>query len=435
MKYAVPIFSAVMFVALLTACSPEPVNGDLTAVRVAEGFDKPTSIAQFPTDHDRFLVLEQTSGLIREFGPGAKQPSLYVDLSDRVSSRGGEQGLFSLVFHPQFEQNGYLYLSYSDKETDATVVSRFEADVATGTLDPQSERILLAVDQPTRIHNGGMLAFGPDGYLYFGTGDGGGSDFENDPSQRLDTLLGKLLRIDVDHGDPYAIPPDNPFVDEPDARDEIWAYGLRNPWRFSFDRDTGDLYMGDVGGQKWEEINFQPAGSPGGENYGWSIAEGFQCREPDPDDMCGTLPGFTPPIHDYEHGLSRAVTGGYVYRGAALGQDYHGLYFFGDFITGQIWTFRYDGQTLSELIERTAELAPAAPDAIGMIPSFFEDADGELYIVDFAGQVFKIVLGEGGGGGGFNWILFIEGILNAVFPGFVDLISFLIGFLASLFGF
>lgn len=426
----------VAMVAALGGCPSAPIDGDLTAERVVGGFDKPTWYIQFPNNPAHALVLEQTSGVIREVLEGELLDDPYLDLRGIVSRRGGEQGILCLAFHPNYTANGYFFLSYSENATDATIVARYTTDPLTGIVDPESEKRILTIAQPTTLHNGGMIAFGPDGYLYIASGDGGGSDDPNNTGQRLDTLLGKILRIDIDHGDPYSIPEDNPFVGDPQALDEIWVYGVRNPWRFSFDRATGDLYFGDVGQQTREEISYQPAGSSGGENYGWSIAEGFACRDDSMGDSCGTLPGFTPPIHDYDHGLSRAVTGGYVYRGAALGEEYQGVYFFGDFITGQIWTFRYDGDAVSEFSERTQEIAPAGADNIDMISSFYEDAEGELYIVDFDGQVFKIVPNpNGGGGGAFNIFLFIEQVLEFLFPGLANTIAELLAFLARLFGF
>lgn len=421
---------------LLMGCPGMPVDGELMTTRIAAGFDKPTWYVQFPNDPDHALVLEQTSGHIREINDGEVAAEPYLNLRGIVSRRGGEHGILCLAFHPNYTANGFFYLSYTDNDTEATIIARYTTDPETGDVDPQSEVRLLAIDQPTTLHNGGMIAFGPDGYLYIGSGDGGGSGDPNNTGQRLDTLLGKILRIDVDGGAPYAIPASNPFVDDENALDEIWAYGMRNPWRFSFDRDTGDLYIGDVGEQKREEISFQPSSSVGGENYGWSIAEGFTCRDPDMGTQCGTRAGFTPPIYDYEHGLSRSVTGGYVYRGAALGEEFQGLYFFADFITGQIWTFRYDGENVTELVERTAELAPSEPSAIDQVVSFYEDANGELYIVDFDGEIFRIVPNTNGGGGGpFNFILFIEEILNAIFPGLAGAVAQLFAFFAALFGF
>ncbi len=436
MKPSALVVVALLGCSALAGCSTGTVDSAITVELVAEGFDKPTWAVQFPNNLARFLVLEQTSGLIRDVQNGELQDEPYLDLSDIVSNRGGEQGLLGLAFHPDYVTNGFFYLSYTDDETDATVVARYTANPLTGAPDPDSWKSILTIEQPTPLHNGGMLAFDRDGYLYIGSGDGGGSDDPDGTGQRLDTLLGKILRIDVDAGDPYAIPETNPFVNDPNARHEIWVYGVRNPWRFSFDRLTDDLYFGDVGQQKWEEVSYQPADSLGGENYGWSIAEGFHCRAEDPEDTCGTMPGFTPPIHDYDHGLSRAVTGGYVYRGAAVDEEFQGAYFFGDFITGQLWTLRYDGETVSEITERTAEIAPENG-SIDMISSFYEDAAGELYILDFDGQLFKIVPNTdgGSGGGGFDIILFLENLLNATLPGVVDFISELLGFLASLFGF
>jgi hypothetical protein len=254
--------------------------------------------------------------------------------------------------------------------------------------------ILLTIDQPYSNHNGGMIAFGSgDGYLYIGMGDGGsGGDPEN-RAQSDTTLLGKLLRIDVDGGSPYAIPVDNPYVGT-SGRGEIWAIGIRNPWRYSFDRATHDLYIGDVGQGIWEEIDFQPSTSAGGENYGWRLMEGNHCYNPPTDCDPG---GLTDPIHEYDHsGGSCSVTGGYVYRGAVM-PFLRGTYLFADYCSGDIWSFDYDGDNLNNFTDRTAELDPPGGLTISNVSSFGEDAAGELYICDYAdGEVYKIVPGNPG---------------------------------------
>ena len=233
-----------------------------------------------------------------------------------------------------------------------------------------------------------MMAFGSDGDLYIGTGDGGSEGDPGNRGQSDTTLLGKLLRIDVNQGSPYAIPPGNPFANSPTVRHEIWAMGLRNPWRFSFDRQTHDLYIGDVGQDLWEEVDFQAAGSSGGENYGWRLMEGTHCYNPPQNCNPGNL---VLPMHEYSHSLGCAIIGGYVYRGSAI-TDLAGTYFFSDNCSARIWTFRYQGGNVTEFQERTSELAPDGGQAIRAVSSFGEDQQGELYICDLNdGDVFKIV--------------------------------------------
>lgn len=244
-----------------------------------------------------------------------------------------------------------------------------------------------------------MLAFGPnDGYLYIGMGDGGSGGDPQNRAQNDGELLGKMLRIDVDGGLPYGIPPDNPFVEPGLPLDEIWAKGLRNPWRYSFDRLTGDLYIGDVGQNLYEEIDFQPASSTGGENYGWRLMEGNHCYNPPSNCDPG---GLIYPIYEYTHGGSPfrcSITGGYVYRGNAI-PDLQGTYFFGDYCSGQIWSFRYDGSSVTEFTERTSQLAPGGGMSIDEISSFGEDAEGNIYIVDLGGEVFKVISCRGDANG------------------------------------
>jgi len=363
---------------------------DVAAVRVASGLDQPLYVTSPPGDTSRLFIMEQVTARIKILKEGEVLSEPFLDLGPRVSDSGGERGLLGLAFHPNYAQNGWFYVHYTDNDGN-TVVARYQRspdDPDQAVYD--SEQVLLTVDQPFSNHNGGMLAFGPDGYLYLGLGDGGSA---NDPGNRAQdggTLLGKILRLDVDGGSPYAIPPDNPFVNEPEVRDEIWALGLRNPWRFSFDRETGDLYIGDVGQNAWEEIDFQPADSPGGENYGWRVWEGN--HRTGRDGLSTVVPEVTFPIHEYNHDGGRcSVTGGYVYRGAAL-PELQGTYFFGDYCSGQVWSFRREGQQVIELQERTEELDPGPDLDLGNLSSFGEDAAGELYLVDISGgEVFKIV--------------------------------------------
>jgi glucose/arabinose dehydrogenase len=347
------------------AASSDP-PADLVLDLVAGGFVKPAAVTGAGDNSGRIFVVEQ-AGTIEILGGGT-----FLDISARVVDTENEEGLLGLAFHPDFAANGYFYVNYTydvpGSTADTTRVSRFQVSVADPNLaDAGSELILLEIDQPYDNHNGGDLHFGPDGYLYIATGDGGGSGDPGDRARRLDNLLGKILRIDVDGGNPYAIPADNPFVGDGAARDEIWAYGLRNPWRFSFDRANGDLFIGDVGQGSREEIDYQPASSVGGENYGWRCMEGDQ--EFNPASCTGET--LTLPILVYDHGLGCAVTGGFLYRGNIGGL--HGRYVFADYCSGRIWfaTPGVGGWTSDQWSVKGFGQA-----------SFGEDDDGELYLAD-----------------------------------------------------
>ncbi|MFQ5494843.1 MAG: IPTL-CTERM sorting domain-containing protein, partial [Phycisphaerae bacterium] len=294
-----------------------------------------------------------------------------------------------LAFHPDYANNGWFFVNYTDLAGD-TVVARFQVTADPDIAGAASEQIILQIPQPFPNHNGGWLGFGPgDGFLYIATGDGGGSGGPLNNGQNTARLLGKMLRIDVDTASPFAIPPDNPFVGVAGALDEIWAFGLRNPWRCAFDSETGELFIADVGQDVVEEIDVQPAASPGGENYGWRCREGGNCFDP----ACCNNAGFTDPVHTYTHGglpFRCSITGGEVYRGCAI-EGLAGTYFFADLCSNQIWSFRFNGSVVG-FQERTAELAPGGGLNISGVSSFGRDALGELYIVDlFDGEVFKII--------------------------------------------
>jgi glucose/arabinose dehydrogenase len=301
----------------------------------------------------------------------------FLDIVERVGSGGSEQGLLGLAFHPRFRENGLFYVYYTARNGD-NVVARFGLTPDGRAGDPASERRLIVQPDPAANHNGGMLAFGPDGFLYIGLGDGGGQNDRYRNGQNRRALLGKLLRVDVDRGDPYAIPPDNPFVGDPDARPEIWAYGLRNPWRFSFDRATDDLYIGDVGQNRYEWVHFQPAGDRGGRNYGWPIVEGDHCLQGEGCDRAG----LTPPVAEYPHSQGCSITGGYVYRGARYPLLF-GVYLFGDFCSGRLWALTRDGAgawATSEMLDTEVNLS-----------SFGEDEAGEVYLTDLSrGIVYRL---------------------------------------------
>jgi glucose/arabinose dehydrogenase len=352
--------------------------GAYTLERVAAGFDQPLLLTHDGSDR---LFVGQQPGLIHSVQAGAVLPEPFLDIRGRVNSQAYERGLLGLAFHPDYAHNGYFFVHYTGRNGD-TIVSHFRVSEDPTRADPESEQILLEVRQPYPNHNGGHLAFGPDGYLYVSLGDGGSAGDPHGHAQNLGTLLGTLLRLDVHDvaAGAYTIPPDNPFIERDDARNEIWAYGLRNPWRFSFDRLTGDLYIADVGQNAFEEVNFQPADSAGGENYGWNYMEGFAPFRGQPP--AGVT--LVPPVVDYP--LDRpncAVTGGYVYRGSAL-PALNGVYFYGDYCSGRIWWLLRDpasGEWQSELFMQT-DLR---------ISSFGQDAAGELYVVDHNGAIYRLV--------------------------------------------
>ena len=374
------LFSTLLFYSTAFAISAE---------RIAAGLARPLFITSPPGDAIRLFVLEQYTAQIKILKGGVVLATPFLDINNLVSDSGSERGLLGLVFHPDYEVNGYFYVNYTNNAGD-TIVARYSVSENPDVADPDSALILITIPQPYANHNGGMLAFGPnDGYLYIGMGDGGSAGDPENRAQNDGELLGKMLRIDVDSGVPYAIPPDNPFAGPGDPRDEIWAKGLRNPWRFSFDRLTGDLYTADVGQSAYEEINFQPASSSGGENYGWRLLEGAHCYNPPVNCDPG---GTTYPIHEYTHGgtpFRCSVTGGYVYRGSDIAA-LQGTYFFADFCSDQVWSFRYDGSNLTSFTDRTAELNPGNGVLIDSIASFGEDGNGELYIVDLGGEIFKL---------------------------------------------
>jgi glucose/arabinose dehydrogenase len=346
---------------------------------LAGGLTSPVFVTHAGDGSGRLFVVEKPGTIVVLDADGQAQGT-FLDIGDRVGSSGFEQGLLGLAFHPQFTANGRLFVYYTDKDGD-TVVSRFQANAGRAEADPASEVVLLTAEQPASNHNGGMLAFGPDGFLYIGLGDGGRAGDPWGNGQNLDTLLGKLLRIDVDSGETSAAPASNPFVDRQEARPEIWAYGLRNPWRFSFDRVTGDLWSGDVGQGQWEEINVQLASSPGGENYGWDIMEGTHCYDAD---TC-VQDGLTLPVAEYEHGDDGcSVTGGYVYRGSAW-LSLTGVYLYGDYCSGRIWGLAKDALGQWQNVQLL--------DTDLQISSFGETEDGEVLVVDLGGAVYRLVEG------------------------------------------
>ncbi len=359
-----------------------PVQGtpSLTSQLLADGFQSPLDLQAAPGDRERLYVVEQ-GGRIQVVRGGQVAGTPFLDIGSRIS-RGGERGLLGLAFHPQFATNRRFFVNYTDRQGD-TQIAEFRAASA-DQADPQSERPRLFVAQPFANHNGGGLAFGNDGMLYIGLGDGGsgGDPFGN--GQSLGTRLGKMLRIDVDRGTPYAVPSDNPFATRPGAMPEIWAYGLRNPFRFSFDRATGDLYVGDVGQNRFEEVDVGVASRKGGENYGWNTMEGNSCYAP--TSGC-SMAGLTLPVLDYGHGDGCSITGGYVYRGCRL-PGYAGTYFYGDYCAGFVRSFRLENGRAVDQRDWTSSIARGL---IHSVTSFGVDLDGEVYVVDYGGAVYRIV--------------------------------------------
>ena len=348
---------------------------------VGRGLDLPVYVTNAGDASGRIFVVEK-KGTIRLLGNG----EVFLDIRDRIRAGGdhrdtaeAERGMLSVVFHPKFEENGFFYVNYTDLNGDTTI-SRFNLTTDRNRGDPASEEVLLKVKQPHAYHNGGMLAFGPDGYLYIGLGDGGGAGDQFHNAQNLQTLLGKILRIDVDRGVPYAIPADNPFVDDKTARPEIWSYGWRNPWRFSFDRATGDIYMAEVGEYDYESIDFQPADSNGGENYGWPILEGSHCFA---DEYCERS-GLVEPVAEYQSHVGDdpecAVIGGYVYRGKRYPM-LQGVYLFSDYCSGKVWALKKQ-----EGVWTKTEML----DIYALVSSFGEDEAGEIYIVDIHGKIYHL---------------------------------------------
>lgn len=360
---------------------PPPVNPDYEAVRVFTGISSPVDLQVPPGDTARVFIVEQ-SGAIRIARNGALLSRPFLDVSSLVSG-GSEQGLLGLAFHPQYATNGRFYIHYTNTGGDTRLVG-YQASSDPDSADP-AETVILSVVQPFSNHNGGQIAFGPDGYLYIALGDGGSGGDPQGNGQSLTTLLGKILRLDVDGGSPYAIPPTNPFAGRNDARPEIWSYGLRNPWRFAFDSSGGTMWIGDVGQNQWEEIDVEPAGS-GGRNYGWNRMEGAHCYPP--GSGCDTT-GLVRPLLEYDHGSGCSVTGGVVYRGADL-PELGGSYFYGDFCTGLIRSARLGPGGTVESRDWTGVLRRTTGGPMTQLSAFGLDGRGELYLLLHDGEVYRL---------------------------------------------
>lgn len=373
---AVTVLQATSTQAATCSFPGEPTGpSQIRLIKQAEGFERPVFVAFSPLRADTFYVVEQHSGLLKVVVNGAVEAQAALDLSDVIADTSNETGFLGFAFHPRFAETRKVYVNYTAKSPLRTIVSELRMGTD-GRIDRSTERILLTIAQPFSNHNGGHLAFGPDGYLYIGTGDGGSAGDPQGNGQNLKTLLAKMLRIDVDRGSPYAIPADNPAWPDPQAKREIWAYGLRNPWRFSFDRVTGELWAGDVGQDAFEEVDVVKKGG----NYGWKVMEASACYRAQ---QCNRN-GMTMPVHEYPRSEGVSITGGYVYRGTDL-PALLGTYLYADFGSGKVWGARYDGTRVTEnklLLNSGINVS-----------SFGEDTRGELYLLDHTqGIVYKIGL-------------------------------------------
>ena len=345
---------------------------------VASGLSNPLHLTT-PAGDPRLFVVEQP-GRIRIIQNGQLVATPFIDLTPKIAS-GGERGLLAMAFDPAYATNGFFYVNYTDRQGD-TVVERYRVSADPNRADPASARQILFVDQPFANHNGGHVLFGPDGMLYIAMGDGGSGGDPQGNGQRRNTLLGKLLRVDVSRGDPYAIPPNNPFVGEGGARGEIWAYGLRNPWRVWFDRTDQVLYVADVGQNQVEEVN-AVLQTTAGVNYGWNVMEGRQCFS---GGSCSQT-GLTLPVVTYPHsGGNCSVTGGIVYRGEAI-PEIHGHYFYSDYCAAWVRSFRLANGAATDAREWT--VGP-----LEGVLSFGEDASGEMYLLSATGRVYRFVAGD-----------------------------------------
>jgi glucose/arabinose dehydrogenase len=364
--------------------TPPPTNipaaqipdGDFRVwTKVAQGFSQPLFVTHANDGSNRLFIVDQPGRIwLIENGEVAATP--FLDIRGRVNDQSNEQGLLGLAFHPDYSDNGYFFVNYTNSSAD-TIVSRFSVSDESNLADSSSEEIILEVAQPYSNHNGGHLEFGPDGYLYIAMGDGGSAGDPRNNGQNPNTLLGTLLRIDIDSETPYAIPADNPYADGGGAP-EIWITGLRNPWRFSFDSLSGDLYIGDVGQNQWEEINYLPGGVVGGVNFGWNYFEANHAYSGSPPANISLFP----PIAEYDHSNGRcSVTGGVVYRGSKL-PELWGVYFYGDFCSGEVFALvqEEDGIWTSASVYNLPLL----------ITSFGVDESGEIYLLDRSGDLYNL---------------------------------------------
>lgn len=374
--HKIGILSLLLILFDTASCRETQSVGSLSLTPFASGLVAPVCLTH--AGDTRLFAVNQHGLIMVVNSNGVVNPQPFLNISGRIKY-GGEEGLLGLAFDPGYKTNGYFYVNYVGTN-DSTHISRFSVNPSTPDIaDPSSELRLMTIFQPYTNHKGGDLAFGPDGYLYIGLGDGGSGGDPGNRAQNLSELLGKILRIDVHHGSPYSIPETNPFYNTASARREIWAYGLRNPWRFSFDRLTGDLWMGDVGQNMYEEIDFQPASGTGGENYGWRCYEGNAVYD---TIGCNSSSAYTSPVYAYPHVPECAVIGGYVYR-TSVASSYYGSYFFSDYCSDRIWTLQnVSGNWMAK--------------ELGQFPgnnfsTFGEDATGNLYIAGLtSGTIYRI---------------------------------------------
>ena len=372
---------------------------ELRVLKLVDGLHKPVYLTSPGNSSDTLFIIEQ-HGVIQRLINGEISSLPLLNIRDRVYQSkmpGDERGLLGMAFHPQFQKNGQLFVNYIDNY-DNTIISRFEVDMTSSLQTATTEQIILQFKQPYSNHNGGHLTFGSDGKLYIGVGDGGYAGDPDENGQNINTVFGSILRLDVNQSFPYSIPPDNPFFNQQDARQEIWCYGLRNPWRFSFDSENGDLYIGDVGQSNWEEINYTPFHKVSGTNFGWNKMEGTHCY---PDDNNCKPNSFTLPVFEYPNNANYikiligwnqnnaqgcSVTGGYVYRGESI-KELQGLYIFGDYCTGKIWSFKIEDETAKDHTEWKVN----GIENDLHLSSFGEDGLGELYLLNHTGSIYKIV--------------------------------------------
>ncbi|MFO0830390.1 MAG: PQQ-dependent sugar dehydrogenase [Phycisphaerales bacterium] len=394
--------------ATFACAAPLWAQTQLTTARVASGLTQPLQVASAPGDVPGRMYIVERTGRIKVLEGTSVRPTAFLDVSSLVNTSWLEYGLLSVVFHPDYQANGYFYVNYNPVGATVadTLVVRYRRSASDPNVaDPASATPILRFGFGTRReHRAGWMGFGPDGFLYITTGDGAENDPDN-AAQNLTLLRGKVLRIDVNGADGvpgtadddefpadvnknYAIPPTNPFASHATNAKEVWAYGLRNPWRASFDRETGDLWIGDVGQNTREEVDFQPAGAPGGRNYGWRCTEGTFC--PGLTGCTCNGAGLTPPVYEYPHSTGLSVTCGYVYRGCEM-PDIRGTYFFADYQLSKLFSFRLVNGQATQFVDRTTDLDPPGTLAINTPSSFGEDTAGELFICDYGGEVFKIV--------------------------------------------
>jgi glucose/arabinose dehydrogenase len=384
-------------VLVTTACNsflsnpppPPPPPGSPT-LSLVDSFVSPVYVTSPPVDSQRLFVVEQ-AGRIRvtpNDTSRATGPKTFLDLRGQISA-GGERGLLSVAFHPQYATNGRFYVYFTNVNGDLRIVRYNVSTTNPDSADPATADTVLKIAHPGQSnHNGGQLQFGPDGMLWIGTGDGGGYGDPNGNGQDRHSLLGKLIRLDVNGATGYVIPDDNPFKTDTAGEPEIWAGGLRNPWRFSFDRSNGDLYIGDVGQDNWEEVDVASAANGRGRsaNYGWNRMEGTHCYPPDPQENC-TKTGLVQPVTDYVHAFGAcSITGGYVYRGANV-FALQGYYVYADFCAGSVGAFKYTGSGINSQRDISSRISPG-----GQISSFGEDAKGELYIMTLGGPVYRVIV-------------------------------------------